>query len=77
MGRKIIGATVGTTLKPSIVEEKINDGLNAAVESALQKAKGSGEFTPVKGVDYYTEADKAEMVDLVLSALPDAAEVSY
>jgi hypothetical protein len=26
--------------------------------------------TPVKGVDYYTSADKNEMVDLVLAALP-------
>lgn len=53
-----------------------SDQLNAAVEEALQNAKDSGEFdgedgyTPVKGTDYYTEADKAEMVDLVLAALP-------
>ena len=33
--------------------------------------------TPVKGVDYYTEADKLEMVDLVLSALPSSEGVSY
>lgn len=52
------------------------DQLNAAVEEALQNAKNSGEFdgadghTPVKGTDYYTAADKAEMVDLVLAALP-------
>ena len=53
-----------------------SDQLNAAVEEALQDAKDSGEFdgadghTPVKGTDYYTAADKAEMVDLVLAALP-------
>ena len=53
--------------------------LSAAVEEALRVAKESGEFdgpagpagnTPVKGTDYYTEADKAEMVNLVLAALP-------
>lgn len=77
MNRPIIGVTVGTTLKPSVLEEKINKGLNAVVESALQSAKESGAFTPIKGTDYYTEADKAEMVDRVLAALPDAAEVSY
>lgn len=33
--------------------------------------------TPVKGTDYYTEEDKAEMVDLVLAALPDGDEVMY
>lgn len=53
-----------------------SDQLIAAVEEALQDAKDSGEFdgadgyTPVKGTDYYTAADKAEMVDLVLAALP-------
>jgi hypothetical protein len=26
--------------------------------------------TPVKGVDYYTAADKTEMVNAVLAALP-------
>ena len=31
---------------------------------------GADGKTPVKGTDYYTEADKAEMVDLVLAALP-------
>lgn len=53
--------------------------LSVAVEEALRVAKESGEFngpegpagyTPVKGTDYYTEADKAEMVNLVLAALP-------
>ena len=33
--------------------------------------------TPVKGTDYYTEADKQEMVTLVLNALPNGEEVSY
>ena len=33
--------------------------------------------TPVKGTDYYTEADKQEMVGLVLAALPAAEEVSF
>lgn len=33
--------------------------------------------TPVKGTDYWTEADKAEIVQDVLAALPDGDEVSY
>lgn len=33
--------------------------------------------TPVKGVDYFTEVDKQEIVDAVLAALPDGTEVSY
>lgn len=31
---------------------------------------GADGKTPVKGVDYYTEADKSEMVSAVISALP-------
>lgn len=31
---------------------------------------GKDGDTPVKGTDYYTEADKAEMVQAVISALP-------
>lgn len=33
-------------------------------------SKGADGYTPVKGTDYYTEADKTEMVNLVLAALP-------
>jgi hypothetical protein len=32
--------------------------------------KGDDGYTPVRGVDYYTDADKAEMVSAVLAALP-------
>ena len=38
---------------------------------------GSNGTTPVKGVDYYTDADKQEMVQLVLAAIPSAEEVNY
>lgn len=38
---------------------------------------GADGKTPVKGTDYFTEADKQEMVNLVLQALPDGNEVSY
>ena len=41
---------------------------------ALVGPKGD---TPVKGTDYYTEADKQEMVQLVLATLPSSEEVSY
>lgn len=33
--------------------------------------------TPVKGVDYYTESDKQEIVNLVLNKLPNSEGVSY
>lgn len=38
---------------------------------------GADGYTPQKGVDYYTEADKQEMVSAVLAELPNGDEVSY
>ena len=40
-------------------------------------AAGAAGKTPVKGTDYYTEADKTEMVNLVLAALPTWTGGSY
>ena len=39
-------------------------------EQGVAGANGAAGYTPVKGKDYYTDADKAEMVNLVLAALP-------
>lgn len=47
---------------------------------AIKGAKGdpgTNGTTPVKGVDYYTESDKQEMVQLVLAAIPSAEGVNY
>ena len=38
---------------------------------------GAAGYTPVKGTDYFTEADKAELVDDVLAALPTWEGGSY
>ena len=38
---------------------------------------GTDGYTPVKGTDYWTDADKTEIVNAVLAALPDGTEVSY
>ena len=39
--------------------------------------KGDPGYTPVKGTDYFTEADKTELVNAVLAALPSTEEVAY
>lgn len=56
--------------------------LQSAIDTALTQAKESGEFkgdkgdkgddgkTPVKGTDYFTEADKQGLVTDVINALP-------
>lgn len=38
---------------------------------------GTPGKTPIRGTDYWTEADKQEIVNDVLAALPDGTEVSY
>jgi hypothetical protein len=38
--------------------------------SVINGSKGSNGDTPIKGKDYFTDADKADMVNDVISALP-------
>lgn len=76
------------TLDPKYLPD-ISETVDTAVTAALTEAKESGEFdgapgtpgadgkTPIKGTDYYTEADKTEMVNRVLSALPTWTGGSY
>lgn len=40
-------------------------------------ATGENGYTPVRGVDYWTEEDKAVIVSAVIDSLPDASEVEY
>lgn len=42
-----------------------------------QGEPGADGYTPVKGIDYWTEEDKAEIVDNVLAALPTWTGGSY
>lgn len=42
-----------------------------------QGTPGAAGHTPVKGTDYWTAADKQEIVNDVLAALPDGTEVAY
>lgn len=42
-----------------------------------QGPAGAPGKTPVRGTDYWTAADKQEIVNNVLAALPDGTEVAY
>ena len=57
-----------------VLKIKVN-GVWQAVP-AIKGDPGTNGTTPVKGVDYYTDADKQEMVQLVLAAIPSAEEVN-
>lgn len=45
-------------------------GTSSADLKGAKGDTGAEGYTPVKGTDYFTEADKAEMVAAVISALP-------
>ena len=84
---KIIGITVGTPTSPKSMADKLKpvtmDNLSNAIGTALAQAKESGQFdgkdgeTPVRGTDYWTNADKQEIIEDVLSALPTADGGSF
>lgn len=46
-------------------------------EQGSQGERGADGKTPIKGTDYWTEADKAEIVQSVIEELPDGTEVLY
>ena len=76
-----------------MVGQKLNaSALPTAINTALAQAKESGQFdgapgakgdpgedgkTPEKGADYWTEADKQEIISDVLAALPNANGVMF
>lgn len=90
--QSVNGKTGKVNLTAKDVGALAQDDLQEATNKALTQAKASGEFdgkdgapgapgepgyTPQKGIDYYTEADKQEMVNAVLAALPAAEGGSY
>lgn len=53
------------------------EGMPEAADQEINLPAGNDGRTPEKGVDYYTEADQAEMVSMVLAALPEWEGGSY
>ena len=84
---KIIGVTVGTPLSTDKIKEKM--GITAGDVKftdgdTFQQKYDSGElkgdpgdpgYTPQKGTDYFTEADKQELVSAVLANFTNVSEV--
>lgn len=79
---KVLSAAQGVVLKgliDALDTNKLNTSeLTSAINTALNTAKESGEFdgedgedgyTPVRGTDYWTEADKAEIKSYVDQAI--------
>lgn len=54
---------------PAVVNIKGYDGKDGE--------DGKDGYTPIKGTDYFTEKDKAELVSAVIASMTDGDEVSY
>ena len=85
---QVISGADGATYVPDVSEDGVlswtNDRnlpnpepVNIKGKDGKDGKNGQDGYTPVKGKDYYTEADKTEMVNAVLAALPNGDEVSY
>lgn len=65
---EVVDATARATAEAALPKTE----LNTAINTALATAKESGEFdgySPVRGTDYWTEADKAEIKAYVDDAI--------
>ena len=81
MGTKYIGSTVmPSSVETGLTMEHIVQEAGQS-ETLVMSQKAVTDYvnfkTPQKGTDYFTAADKAEMVNAVIAALPDASEVNY
>lgn len=52
------------------IEGLEKNGVGKTGPQGIQGEAGPAGYTPIRGTDYYTEADKQEMVSLVLAAMP-------
>ena len=69
-GENVVAFSDGKTLKVK------NGSKGSKGDKGDPGEKGSDGYTPQKRVDYFTEADKAEMVSAVLSNFVDVSEVA-
>lgn len=74
MSRRIIGATVGTPLSPAKIADKIKlvktvNGVAPDQSGNVSIAVKDGK-TPVKGKDYFTQADKDEVIGAAVESVP-------
>lgn len=71
VGIKSVAQTTTSTADDgnNVITVTLTDGTKSTFK-VQNGSKGSAGKTPAKGTDYWTEADKAEMVSDVIAALP-------
>ena len=65
-------AGTGITISNNVISSSSSQG-----PQGPQGPAGKDGHTPVKGTDYWTEADKQEIIDSVLASFTNGNEVSY
>ena len=74
------GATISIQDKSGTTTATISNGAKGDKgdpgDTGPQGEQGPAGYTPVRGTDYWTAADQAQIVQDVLAALPEAEEVS-
>ena len=65
-------AGTGITITNNVISSSSSQG-----PQGEQGPAGKDGHTPVKGTDYWTEADKQEIIDSVLASFTNGNEVSY
>lgn len=64
--RTTLPVAKGLETDESAVMDANPDVITAIAVETLEQAKENGDFTPVKGVDYYTEEERDEFADLIV-----------
>lgn len=66
----ILNTKIDNKLDAGALPGTINDALTQAKESG--EFKGNDGYTPIRGIDYWTDADKAEIQAYIDSAIQTA-----
>lgn len=75
-GAEATTLAAGSDATASIENNVLKLGIPAGAQG-IPGVPGEPGYTPIKGTDYWTEADKTEMVNAVLAALPAAEGVGF
>jgi hypothetical protein len=76
-GKDGFSPVVITSKQDGTTTVTITDAEGTKTATILDGEKGDKGYTPVKGTDYFTDADKTEIVAAVLAQVTDATEVEY
>ena len=65
-------AGTGITITNNVISSSSSQG-----PQGPQGPAGKDGYTPIRGTDYWTDADKQEIINAVIASFTDGNEVSY